>query len=248
MTIFDTSYQANYSKASQKVGASNTSRQGAQAAVQGAIAGGLTGGGLFGALAGGLVGGIVGSSIGGKMDKSVYYQKLAQEAQRQRALNVNYNQLLNVIREARQARGDTLSSGALTGTASSSKTYGTLGSIGSQSMYSVNFLAEDLYLQDLTKRYLAKAGKNLQVAAQQQQGFDLLKTGVKSYAKFKSKQSTTSSGTTSGTPKGMTSGTSSDSSASVGFTTFGTTAGTTSGTSSDSSAASGFTSFLLGLL
>lgn len=110
------------------------------------------------------IGGAIGSLVGGiasafhSSNKAEKYQKKAESVQRQREANVQADKYLQMIREARITRATSLASGTYAGMTTGSVLSDALSSIGSQSMYTVQFSANDERLVELYNRYMKKAG------------------------------------------------------------------------------------------
>lgn len=131
----------------------------AGAAIGTAIAPGI--GTAVGAGIGLFVGATIGSITGGMgaKKKAKKYAKLAQQVQREREQNALEDQYLQQIRQARMARSASLASAATYNLSSSSLTTAALSSIGSQSQYNIQYMAEDERLFELYTMYMQKAGK-----------------------------------------------------------------------------------------
>lgn len=139
-------------------------------ATSGAAMGSL--GGPIGTIIGGVVGGVVGA-VGGiftgkKNKKAKKYAKKANEIQQQREENANEAQYLALIREARINRAASVAEGSALGLQTSSLMSNAVSSIGSQTSYTQNYLAEDTRLFKLYSEYTKKAGKYATQAANTQ--------------------------------------------------------------------------------
>lgn len=131
----------------------------AGAAIGTAIAPGI--GTVIGAGIGLAVGSTIGAITGGRgaKKKAKKYAKLAQQIQREREENALEDQYLQQIRQARIARSASLAASAAYDLSTSSLTTTALSSIGSQSQYNIQYMAEDERLFDLYSMYMQKAGK-----------------------------------------------------------------------------------------
>lgn len=129
---------------------------GAGAATGAAIGSVIPGiGTLAGAAIGSAIGGIAGSiGLGNKAKKNA---KRAKRLQQERERNAEADTYLQMIREARQARAGSLAYSTAYGLASSSLATSAMSSIGSQSQYSVQYLANDQRLVKKINNYLKKA-------------------------------------------------------------------------------------------
>lgn len=139
----------------------------ASTANQGVWGGAATGvaigaiGGPIGAgigLAIGALGGAIFGGMGAKK-KAKKYAKLAQQIQREREEDALEDQYLQQIRQARIARSASLATSVAYNLSASSLTTTALSSIGSQSQYNIQYMAEDERLFDLYSMYMQKAGK-----------------------------------------------------------------------------------------
>lgn len=134
---------------------------------------GVYGGAATGAVIGAAVGGPIGAGIGmaigatigsiaggfGAKKKAKKYTKLAQQIQREREGNALEDQYLQQIRQARIARSASLAAAVAYDLSTSSLTTSALSSVGSQSQYNIQYMAEDERLFDLYSMYMQKAGK-----------------------------------------------------------------------------------------
>lgn len=114
-----------------------------------------------GTLIGGAIGGVVGG-IGGAFGlgkKAKKYAKRARQIQQEREGNAEEAQYLAMIRTARVNRASSLAAATAYDVATSSLATSALSSIGSQSMYSIQYTAEDQRLVELYNQYMQKAGK-----------------------------------------------------------------------------------------
>ena len=137
-------------------------------------AGGILGAGLvaaelvsgpvgWGILAGGAVlGGISGGLGGSKASKSKKYAKKAAAIQMQRESNAAEATMLQHIREGRITRAYSAASADTLGISSSSLSTSSLSSVGSQTGYNLQYLANDRRLYSLYNAYMSKAGKAAQ--------------------------------------------------------------------------------------
>ena len=162
----------------------------ATGAVGGTLSGAATGAAIgsvipvIGTAAGAVVGGIVGfvgglfsgGLSGGKKAKEKYYKKLAAQVQQQRESNSTYNQYLQMIRQTRIANAQSVATAATSGLEYSSAFYGAAGGLKSQSIYSVQYLAEDRRLQELYAKYMRKAGKSASIANDIEAGWDAIQS------------------------------------------------------------------------
>lgn len=129
------------------------------AAIGSAIAPGI--GTVIGAGIGLAVGATVGAITGGRgaKKKAKKYAKLAQQIQREREENALEDQYLQQIRQARIARSASLAAALSYDLSTSSLITTALSSVGSQSQYNIQYMAEDERLFDLYSLYMQKAGK-----------------------------------------------------------------------------------------
>lgn len=130
----------------------------------GLVAAGLVSGpvgwGILGA--GAAIGAITGGFGGSKARRSKKYAKKAAAIQMQRESNAAEATMLQQIREGRITRAYSTASADALGISSSSLSTSSLSSIGSQTGYNLQYLANDRRLYSLYSAYMSKAGKAAQ--------------------------------------------------------------------------------------
>lgn len=117
--------------------------------------------GPWGAAIGAVVGGAMGIAAGNKANKAKKNLQRATAVQTEREQNAVEAQYRQLLREARIGRAGSLSASVASGISTSSLTTSALSSIGSQGVYNVNYLAEDRRLYSLYRRYMEKAGQQV---------------------------------------------------------------------------------------
>lgn len=137
-------------------------------------AGGVLGAGLFAAelvsgpvgwgiaIGGAALGALSGGFGGSKARKARKYARRAARVQQQREANAAEATFLQQIREGRITRAASSASAAALGISTSSLSTSALSSIGSQTGYNMQYLAEDRRLYSLYSRYMRKAGRAAQ--------------------------------------------------------------------------------------
>lgn len=128
-----------------------------QGAIQGARAGSVFG--PAGAAVGLVVGGAMGFAKGKAAKKAKKYARRATEIQQERESDQQKDTMLQQVRQARVARASSLAGSTYAGISTSSLSTSALSSIGSQSQYSMQYLANDTRLVKLYNNYMAKAGR-----------------------------------------------------------------------------------------
>lgn len=117
--------------------------------------------GPWGAAIGAVVGGALGIASGNKANKAKKNLQRATAVQTEREQNAVEAQYRQLLREARIGRAGSLSASVASGISTSSLTTSALSSIGTQGVYNVNYLAEDRRLYSMYRRYMEKAGQQV---------------------------------------------------------------------------------------
>lgn len=117
--------------------------------------------GPWGAAAGAVIGGTLGIAAGNKANKAKKNLQRATAIQTEREQNAVEAQYRQLLREARISRAGSLSASVASGISTSSLATSALSSIGSQGKYNIDYLSEDRRLYSLYRRYMEKAGQQV---------------------------------------------------------------------------------------
>lgn len=139
--------------------------------------------GPWGAAAGAVIGGALGIATGNKARKAQKNLRRAQAVQTEREQNAVEEQYRQLLREARISRAGSLAASIASGISTSSLTTSALSSIGSQGQHNVDYLAEDRRLFSMYKRYMEKAGQQVNDYQALLQTTELLPTIASSFKK-----------------------------------------------------------------
>lgn len=132
----------------------------------------------LGTLAAAAVGYTIGKWKTAKQKKKMYkaYYNAAQATLQEREQNAQYDNYLNMIRQARIARAGTLASATSANLMTSSLSTSALSSIGAQSQYSMQYTAND---QRLIKQYEDYMTKAKSAAAKYQANMSVVNAAIK---------------------------------------------------------------------